>query len=351
MAYELVKKLRELTPYDPIEGNYEVRLDANESFIELSIQDLMRSCNAIAINRYPDPYASRVVKSFAKLYSLNADNITAGNGSDELISIICSCFLEKGDKALTFTPDFSMYAFYSELYELEVVSLGKDKNLQIDVDSAVGYIRKNNIKAVFLSNPCNPTSVGLNREQILKLISSVDALVIIDEAYMDFWDESVLDSVSKYDNLIVLKTCSKAIGLAAIRLGFAVANKRITTAFRAAKSPYNVNTITQTLGESVLSNPDSIRKNIDKIMSSRNDLYKLIKPICEKSKIIEHIYETVTNFVFIKTDYSSQIWEALLAKSIAVRNMKGYLRITCGTDDENDRVIKAFTKILTDLEG
>ena len=95
---------------------------------------------------------------------------------------------------------------------------------------------------VIFSNPCNPTSLGLNREQVRRLITSVDALVVVDEAYMDFWDQSILQEVHQYDNVIVLRTCSKAVGMAALRLGFAVANPTITRALRAVKSPYTVNT-------------------------------------------------------------------------------------------------------------
>src|SRR5699024_11066858 len=144
------------------------------------------------------------------------------------------------------------YDFYSHLYELEVVSLEKDDNLEIDVDAAISYINRHNIRAVMLSNPCNPTSIGLAREKTLHLVKSVNSLVVLDEAYMDFWDESLIDVASKYDNLILLRTCSKAIGLASLRLGFAIANPKLTKALRAAKSPYNVNGISQAMGEIIL---------------------------------------------------------------------------------------------------
>ena len=244
--YELNDKLKKIEAYDPIEGNYKIRLDANESYFNINdtlgdkISNAIRKLN---LNRYPDPMATTAVKAFSELYNVPQNFVTAGNGSDELISIICGCFLEKKDKILTLSPDFSMYAFYSELYELKVETLQKDSSLKVNIANVIEYCNNNDIKAVIFSNPCNPTSLGINREDVIKLIKSVFCLVIVDEAYMDFWDQSILDEVGNFDNLIILKTCSKAIGLAAIRLGFAVACEKLTIALRAVKSPYNTDTI------------------------------------------------------------------------------------------------------------
>lgn len=350
MAYKLNKKLRNLNPYEPITGDYQIRLDANESFINISDKitgELGEAIAKLPFNRYPDPYASKLVSAFANLYNVDKECITAGNGSDELISIIAGCFLEKGDKVLTFTPDFSMYDFYSHLYELEVVSLEKDDNLEIDVDAAISYINRHNIRAVMLSNPCNPTSIGLAREKTLHLIKSVNSLVVLDEAYMDFWDESLIDVASKYDNLILLRTCSKAIGLASLRLGFAIANPKLTKALRAAKSPYNVNGISQAMGEIILKDREFLQQSINEIIRSRDTLYKGLKSICAKSQKITRVFETRTNFIFIQTDFANEIYEQLLLMSISIRKMGGYIRISCGSEEENEKVIDAFSKILS----
>lgn len=354
MPYILTRKLRELEPYQPISGEYEVRLDANESFLPMPQDELAKACSTIESNRYPDAYAGEVIEKFAQLFELDPACITAGNGSDELISILCACFLESGDSILTFAPDFSMYAFYGSLYEVNVHVMEKDADLQIDVDAVVSYVKRNAIKAVLFSNPCNPTSLGLTRDKVLRMLEALqeeNALMILDEAYMDFWDQSLLDCISEYDNLIILKTCSKAIGLAAVRLGFAVTNPTLTTALRAAKSPYNVNAVTQAIGASALSDTSNIRNRIDRIIASRDALYKAISPLCEKSSIIERLYDTVTNFVFIKTPKAKEIWQALLDRSIAVRCMGDYLRITCGTEEENDRLLTSFEAVIKDMEG
>lgn len=351
MSYQLNKKLRDLTPYSPISGEYKIRLDANESYFNASnelLEKIKSNISDLDFNRYPDPYATGVCKLFADFYGISDRNVTAGNGSDELINIIVGSFLEYGDKILTFDFDFSMYAFYGELLEHPVEVIEKDENLKIDIDKAISFTRENDIKMVMFSNPCNPTSVGMDKADVIKLIESVDALIILDEAYMDFYGQSLIKTVCEYDNVIMLKTASKAIGMASIRLGFAIANDTLTDALRAAKSPYNVNSVTQMIGEAVYSNPQLLIDNTKAIIDSKNYLYNEIVKL--NTDVFEKIYNSDTNFVFIKTKYAVQIYKKLLEKSIAIRFMKGsYLRITAGSAQENKELISALKDIIGGL--
>ena len=342
--YEITQKLKELTPYDPIQGDYKVRLDANESYIKISDEQIKSAVSGLALNRYPDPYACETVKAFADLYDINPDNVTAGNGSDELISIITACFLQKGEKILCFSHDFSMYAFYSALYELKVYIMEKELDLTINVDKAIETANRENVRAILFSNPCNPTSLGLKKAEVKRLIESTNALVVLDEAYMDFWDEkeSFLKEAADYDNLIVLKTCSKALAMAGIRLGFAIANKTITEKLRAAKSPYNVNVVTQSIATYFLKDKTACKERIEAVKASAKSLYEEITAL--DLPYFERIYTPVTNFVFIKTDYAEQIFKFMLEKSIAIRNMGAFIRISAGTKEENAAVIKALKK-------
>lgn len=340
--YQLTEKLRELVPYEPISGEYKIRLDSNESFFKTSPETIARAAGKAALNRYPDPYARCAVEAFAGFYGISPDTVTAGNGSDELISILTGCFLKKGEKVLCFSRDFSMYSFYSYLYELEVLVMEKEADLTIDVDKAIACANENNVRCIIFSNPCNPTSLGLKKADVKRLIENVSALVVLDEAYMDFWDESesFLADVEKYDNLIVLRTCSKALAMAGIRLGLAVTDKAKTSALRAAKSPYNVNSVTQLIAAEVLSDRETLRNNLAEIKKSVRELYEAIVGL--NCTYFEKIYEPVTNFVYIKSEKSKEIYEYLLNCSIAVRCMNGYLRITCGTAEENRAVIAAI---------
>ena len=349
--FQLNEKVKNLTPYEPISGTYEIRLDANESFltfpkeIEDEMVDALRNS---ALNRYPDPMATKLVKGFADYFSVNPDCVTAGNGSDEIISVIMNAFLQKGDKILTLEPDFSMYRFYAEIAECDSVRYQKDENLDVNIDDVIALAKEENVRIVIFSNPCNPTSRIVTKDNVRKLINSVDSLVVLDEAYMDFaGDESLLGEFENYDNLIILKTCSKALGSAALRLGFAVANKTLTNVIRAVKSPYNVNSVSQALGEVLFAHPDYIDNCIETVVNSRKELYSALKEM--NSDKIEMIYETHTNFVFMKEKNAKAVFGKMKDNSIIIRNMGDYLRITAGTQYENEKMLETFKKVLEEV--
>ena len=165
---------------------------------------------------------------------------------------------------------------------------------------------------------------------------------------MDFaGDESLLGEFKNYDNLIILKTCSKALGSAALRLGFAVANKTLTNVIRAVKSPYNVNSVSQAIGEVLFSHPDYIDNCIKTVVNSKKELYTELLKI-ENDKI-EKIYETHTNFVFMKVKNAKEIFEKMKDNNIIIRNMGDYLRITAGNSQENEKMLEIFRKVLEEV--
>ncbi len=170
--------------------------------------------------------------------------------------------------------------------------------------------------------------------------------MIVDEAYMDFAEGSVLDVIEKYDNLIVLKTCSKALGLAAIRLGFAAAGKELTDILHALKSPYNVNSLTQAVGCAILDRPDYIRSCIRSIQKSRDELYQELLGLRERKSDILNLYPTTTNFIFMKVKNADKVFEEMKKRSISIRYMNGYLRVTAGRKTENEAVIRVLDDLL-----
>lgn len=350
MSYELTKKLRNIDTYIPTENSCAIRLDANESCFNIADKlgdEISEAIKRIDYNRYPDSCAEAVTEAFASYYGIDPKLCTAGNGSDELIGLILNSYLEKGDSILTLSPDFSMYAFYSMLNELKIKTLQKEDDLKINISKVIEYCNNNEIKAVIFSNPCNPTSLGVTRQDIIRLVKNVFCLVIIDEAYMDFWGESVLDIVSEYDNLIVLKTCSKNMGMAALRLGFAVSSQKITEAMRAVKSPYNVNAVTQAVACTVLKHKPILAEYTAELIQNRKKLQKAVSELAERYFEIEKVYDSVTNFVFIRTAKTEEICNRLADKSISVRRMGPYIRITAGTEKENEMFISAFKDVLS----
>lgn len=354
--YTLNDKINRFEPYKPDTAKYDIKADANESFISVPAalrMKLARVALDLDYNIYPDCLAEKTCKDFAAYHNIPEAYITAGNGSDELISVITSAFLKKGDKILTFKPDFSMYAFYGSIYENDCISLEKDESFNIDVDKAIAFAKEQNVNMVIFSNPCNPTGQGMSHDKVEKIISSLEnTLVVVDEAYMEFYCESVLDLVKKYDNLIVLKTCSKAFGLAALRLGFAVAGEKLTDVLRNVKSPYNVNSVTQAFGAVILENRKYIDKAISDMISSRDMLYKELVRLAEAFSENMYVYPTNTNFVLVKTDKAAKIHETLCASGISIRHIfKDHLRISACSIENNKKIISAIEKVMAEKEN
>ena len=352
MAYALAPKAGALKPYDPSEGEYRVRLDANESFLLPTEADRVKMAAAaadIALDRYPDPKAARLCAAFAARDGVDPALVTAGNGSDELISVIFSAFLQKGEKVLTLSPDFSMYRFYAALAESPCIALDKGADLRIDVQRVIDVIREEGARLLIFSNPCNPTSLGLEREGVRRILRETEALVVLDEAYMDFWDQSLLPEAADYDNLILLRTCSKALGLAALRVGFAVANPRLTGILQAAKSPYNVNAVSQAMAAVVLENPAYREVYRELLIASRDMLMEGLRRLQDKGLLT--VQESCTNFAYIRVENARQIFEALADRGILVRLFgEDHLRITAGTQAENQEVIACLDFLIQNRE-
>ncbi|HCC35764.1 MAG TPA: histidinol-phosphate aminotransferase [Ruminococcaceae bacterium] len=348
MPYELTPKIKSLRPY-VVDGNaYKIRLDANESFLPLPErmrQAVLSAVGKVSFNRYPDPAAAEVCALYADYCGIDPALLTAGNGSDELISLLVAAFTQKGDKIVTLEHDFSMYDFYAHLAECKVVKVRKNDDFTVDIDRVIETVRDFGAKMVIFSNPCNPTSLGTAKEAVLKLVKSVDALVVLDEAYMDFWDQSLLDVLTQHDNLVILRTCSKMMSAAAVRLGFAVANPAIRNALQAAKSPYNVNGLTQAAAAALLSHRDWIARTKQAVLDSKAALYLESREIAGRYGV--KVLTSRTNFVTWRLPKAAEVFRRLRQRGILVRCLGGeLLRVTCGTPEENAGVCAALDEIL-----
>ena len=305
---------------------------------------MLQAAAQVVLRRYPDPAAAEACAAFGALYGIPADLITAGNGSDELISVICTAFLEKQDKVMTLDPDFSMYRFYARQEEKPCLVWEKGEDLTIDVPRVLDTMQREQVRMLIFSNPCNPTSLGLTIPQVRQLVEGTDALIVLDEAYMDFWDQSFLPWVEQYDNLIILRTCSKALGLAGLRLGFAVANPTLTAVLRAAKSPYNCDSVTTAMATVILKNPLYREVYLPIIRQSRDMLLQGLQALRQQG-LVDRVYDSCTNFVLIELKNAVQVFEDLKDCGILVRCLgPTRLRITAGTEAENREVL-AYLKV------
>ena len=357
-------KIQKFEPYSINENitDIEIHLDANESFADLPEyikEDILKNVKNInSFNRYPDPAAKELIKEYAKYLKIseNAEidikNIAAGNGTDELLNIIINGFLSKGDKILTFKPDFSMYAFYADVIEANVLKVQKEgsNGFAIDFTEMEEKIKRENIKLVVFSNPCNPTGRLEKKKVLEKFIKNSDIPVILDEVYMSFANEkekqSFLYDFLKYPNLIILKSLSKAVGLASARVGFALSNEVFINMIKTIKSPYNLNSISQITAKTVLNYPDHLKIRLSEIKNNKKNLEEEIKKLFGDDKEYK-IYDTDTNFILIETKKAKEIFGFLFENKILIRNFgENFLRITTGSREENGRLLSCLKKFL-----
>ena len=294
----------------------------------------------VAFNRYPDPAAQELCQAFAGYYGVPVENVAAGNGSDELITVLFTGFLQKGEAFATLEPDFSMYAFNGYLQEARHVPIPKGADYAIDVDRTIQTCRQEGVKLLIFSNPGNPTSIVCPRQEVRRLIQGLpDTLVVLDEAYMDFSDQSLLPEFHDYDNLLLLRTCSKAFGMAGLRLGFAVGQKRLVDAIKGVKSPYNVNALSQKLGAAVLRHPQAMKEALAEILASREELLQGIRALGEAFPGRFALLPCATNFATLRMADGEALYHTLGEQGISIRYTGGLVRITCGTAGENRAVL------------
>ena len=311
-------------------------LDANENPFENGV------------NRYPDPQQINVKSILAKQNGVKQENILLGNGSDEVLDLIYRAFCEPArDNVITMPPTYGMYKVLADTNNIENKEVLLTKDFQLNIETILATSNRYT-KILFICSPNNPTGNIFNSNNIEVLLNSFKGLVVIDEAYIDFSSEqSWLKKLSKYPNLIVTRTLSKAYGLAGIRLGICYASTEIIAILDKIKPPYNVNELTQKRALKRLLNNNDFINEIGLIIDEKNRLFKELLQI----KYIIKMYPSEANFILIKVDDASKRYNQLLDKGIVIRNRtsqplcENTLRLTIGTPEENERLIKTLKEL------
>lgn len=332
------KNILNLSPYSSAREEYSekkgVFLDANE--------------NPFGIyNRYPDPYQEALKQRLSEIKNISSNQIFIGNGSDEVIDIAFRIFCEPyGDKALTFIPTYGMYEVSANINAVELIKLSLNEQFQIDRKTIEPFLSDPDLKLIFICSPNNPTGNLINPKDIEFVLQQFNGVVIIDEAYIDFCDQvSFLEKLTQYPNLIVSQTLSKAWGLAGIRLGIAYMNESVLSYYNKVKAPYNVSAINQKIALEALDNLEGYEKNRSEILKAKSNLLTELQGI----KIISKIYPSEANFLLIEVNDANEVYKQLIKKQIIIRNRNAVipncLRITVGTQEENQKLVTALKQI------
>ena len=280
--------------------------------------------------------------------SVPADCIFLGNGSDEAIDLPYRCFCRPGiDNVVAIEPTYGMYKVCADINDVEYRPVLLDDNYQISADKLLSACDQNT-KLIWICSPNNPTGNNILRDEIIRVIEGFDGIVIVDEAYSDFSSQpSLRKDLSKYPNLIILNTMSKAWGCAAIRLGMAFASREIIDLFNKVKYPYNVNLLTQRQALEAINDPFQVDKWVRMLKLERDRMIEAFRmlPICQT------VYPTDANFFLAKMQDAQKTYDYLVDKGVIVRNRtrvklcQNCLRITVGTKNENNELIAALRQM------
>lgn len=326
---------------DAAEGPYPPPLRVVERLEELA--------RTLEYQRYPDPGASELKKALAEWYRTSPERLVVGNGSDELIQLLCTVFGGAGTKALLPAPTFSMYGLIARALDMVPLEVELLEDWSLDVDSMLEALRDDALRVVFLASPNNPTGNRFGEEAIGALVEAEEAVVVVDEAYGEFADATLSGLVDEHPHVVVLRSCSK-IGLAGLRLGTLIAGPSVVEAVEKVRLPYNVNSFTQAAVRLVLEESDALREQIGAVRDERSRLLGALEAQPGVSP-----YPSEANFVLFRVDEAEAVvvHERLMEAGVLVRYFGGpgrlgrCLRVTVGRPEENSAFLKALKEALT----
>jgi histidinol-phosphate aminotransferase len=326
----------------------QVFLNANES-AWVPVGDEGLGCN-----RYPEPQPAALVNALATLYGVRREQLLVGRGSDEAIDLLVRTFCRAGrDAILIQPPTFGMYAVCARVQDAAVVEAPLAADFTLDVDAVLAGLTPA-VKLVFVCTPNNPAGRAAPRAAIERLLRALSghALLVVDEAYVEFADEgSVVDLVDRHDNLAVLRTLSKAWALAGVRIGSLVANAEVIALLRRIMAPYPLPLPCVDAALRALSSlgQASACEHIGIVRAERARMQQALRQLTG----VREVLPSQANFLTVRFDDAGAAYRRLLAAGIVVRDIRRYpdlgdaLRITIGTPEENERVLAALQEIAT----
>ena len=326
--------VKNLKPYssarDEFKGSAEVFIDANENPFDHPY------------SRYPDPRQVKLKQQMSLWRNVPLENIFLGNGSDEIIDLVIRAFCNPGvDNVVGFNPSYGMYDVSAGINDVQLIKVDLKPDFTLDFDTLKNAITPFT-KVVFLCSPNNPSGNELPYEEVIKFINEVNAIVVVDEAYIDFANQnSLIEKIYDLPNLIVMQTLSKAMGSAALRIGMGFGQEQLLDILNKIKPPYNISTAAQNEALKIFEDLDQFNYETTKIKSERQRLMMEFT----RYKQVSDIFPSAANFILIRVDDANKLYNFLTSQGIIVRNRHGQkycdncLRITVGTPDENDLLI------------
>ncbi len=329
--------------YNP-ELHGEIRLDTNTNVLgsNPAAMAVLRNLD-VELNTYPNTYSDGLRSALAELYGLEADNFIIGNGSDEMLDVSFKTFTDWGDSCVTPVPSYSLYNYFIEMNGGKAVNVDLDENFQLDVDAML----KPKSKIMIMPSPNNPTGNTFRTKDIEEILSRYDGVVIVDEAYGEYAKESMVKRVNEFDNLIVMRTFSKAYAMAALRVGYAIASKPVADMMSAVKIPYSLNKISEMAATAAIRDQDFVRRSVEVVTRERPYLAEGLR------KLGFETYPSDSNFILARSPIDhTELVSGLKKKGILIRDFgskrrtENCVRPTVGTRELNDLLLSKIKEVL-----
>jgi len=348
------EEIRDLSAYHVADASGMIKLDAMENPYVWPDELRQQWTELLAqtdVNRYPDPSGQQLKQQLRQAMNIPADmEIMLGNGSDEIIQIIAMAMSGSGRSILSVDPGFVMYKMIATFCGMKYIGVPlKENDFSLDLPAILQAMDQYQPAVVFLAYPNNPTGNLFDEQQVIKVIEAAPGLVVIDEAYAPFTDETFMSRLGQYDNLVVMRTVSK-MGLAGLRLGFLAGSPGWLNEFEKLRLPYNINTLTQLSAELAMSNHAVFDEQTSRIRQQRTVVNAALTEMAGVK-----VYPSDANFILIKTaaGQAKGIHTGLREKGILIKLLDGSapmlkdcLRITIGTEEENQKLLSSLATLL-----
>lgn len=331
-----------------------VKLNQNESPYDLPPavkEEALQAFARISFNRYPDEFAEPLAQTFAAWAGCDPAGVMVGNGSNDLAGLLGLALIERGASVVLPRPMFSLYAKVALLHDGDLFEVPCREDFRFDTDALVEAVALRRPALVVLATPNNPTGLAMTLDEIAAVADASDGFVAVDEAYLEFSEEgSALRLMDEYPNLILLRTFSKACGLAGLRLGFLIAHPDVLRELRKARMPFMIDPLASAAARLLLTSwPDVVAERARRI---RADCLAITSALADMEGV--EVVPSQTNFVLFRTPLDADRLKArFLAGGVLVRSMSGYaelqgfLRVNAGTEIENKAFMTALEHALS----
>lgn len=333
--------------YNPEVGSA-VRMDTNTNVLGSNpAASAFLSKKIECIDGYPNTYSNGLRDALADLYGLERENFVAGSGSDEMIDLVFKTFSEWGDRTAIPNPSYILYDYFISANGGKTEFIDLTEDFQLDVDAML----KSKSKIILVPSPNNPTGNAFRIKDLEEILSKSNGIVVVDEAYAEYAKDSMVRRVNEFENLIVLRTFSKAYAMAALRIGYAVSNLNIAEMMNCVKIPYSLNMVSEQAAIAAVKDQDFIKKSVRMVTEQRPYLADGLK----KMGFIP--YPSDSNFILAKSPIDhTELVEGLKRKGVLIRDFganpktENCVRMTVGTKEMNDMLLGKMAEVIGSVE-